>query len=110
MVRKGRHAGRAGLVLRRDPPDSAYSAPQAAQRATPPETESRSPHWHIQPTRRAGTPTISPYAGTSDVTTAPAPMKAYSPSQVAPHTMVALAPMDVPRFTSVWRYSCFRET
>ena len=45
-----------------------------------PLSGSRSPHWHIQPIRRAGTPTISAYAGTSFVTTAPAPTNAYSPS------------------------------
>jgi hypothetical protein len=36
-------------------------------------------------------------------------MKAYSP-MVAPHTMVALAPMLAPRFTSVGAYSSFRLT
>src|SRR5437763_13726825 len=49
------------------------------------------------------------YAGTSEVTTAPAPMNAYSPS-VTPHTIVALAPMDEPRFTRVGRYSCLPGT
>src|SRR5207245_4524052 len=69
----------------------------------------RAPHWHSQPTRRAGTPTIRANPGTSEVTTAPAPMNAYSPS-VTPHTIVALAPMDAPRRTSVRRYSCLRDT
>ena len=50
--------------------------------------------------RRAGTPAISAKAGTSRVTTAPAAMKQYSPS-VWPQTMVALAPIVAPRFTSV---------
>ena len=59
--------------------------------------------------RRAGTPTISAKAGTSFATTAPAPTKAYSPS-VAPQTIVALAPMDAPRRTSVRRYSFLRDT
>ncbi len=48
-------------------------------------------------------------AGTSAVTTAPAPMKAYSP-RVTPQTTVALAPIVAPRRTTVGRYSCFRET
>ena len=43
------------------------------------------------------------------VTTAPAPMKAYSP-MVWPHTTVALAPMVAPRFTMVRRYSFLRLT
>ena len=59
--------------------------------------------------RKAGTPTIKPYAGTSEVTTAPAPMNAYSPS-VTPQMIVALAPIEPPRFTSVRRYSFLRET
>ena len=45
-----------------------------------PASGRRSPHRHIQPMRRAGTPTISAYGGTSFVTTAPAPTNAYSPS------------------------------
>jgi hypothetical protein len=40
---------------------------------------------------------MSPYGGTSDVTTAPAPIKAYSPS-VTPHTIVAFAPIVAPEF------------
>ena len=48
-------------------------------------------------------------AGTSRVTTAPAPMNEYSPS-VEPQTMVAFAPIDAPRRTSVARYSFFRDT
>src|SRR5207244_4054984 len=52
---------------------------------------------------------IKPYAGTSDVTTAPAPMNAYSPS-VTPQMIVALAPIELPRFTSVRRYSFLRGT
>ena len=43
------------------------------------------------------------------MTTAPAPMKQYSPS-VEPQTTVALAPIDAPRRTSVAWYSDFRET
>src|SRR5437763_16050548 len=68
----------------------------------------RSPHRHIQPTRRAGTPTISAYAATSFVTTLPAPMNAYS-SRVMPQTIVALAPIVAPRRTSVRLYSFFLE-
>jgi hypothetical protein len=67
------------------------------------------PHWHIHPTRRAGTPTIKAYAGTSLRTTAPAPMKQYSP-RVTPQTMVAFAPIELPRRTRVERYSDFRGT
>src|SRR5690606_41077978 len=69
----------------------------------------RSPQSHIQPMRRAGTPTITARAGTSPVTTAPAPTKAYSP-MVAPQTMVAFAPMLAPRRTRVGRYSFLRAT
>src|SRR5258708_15928858 len=69
----------------------------------------RSPHWHIHPTRRAGTPTTSANGATSVLTTAPAPTKEYSP-RVTPLTMVAFAPMEEPRFTSVRRYSPFRDT
>src|SRR5256885_6970027 len=36
-------------------------------------------------------------------------MKAYSP-RVTPHTIVAFAPIEPPRLTSVSRYSCLRET
>ncbi len=43
------------------------------------------------------------------MTTAPAPMKAYSPS-VTPQTIVAFAPIEPPRLTSVFMYSCLRET
>ena len=43
------------------------------------------------------------------MTTAPAPMKLYSPS-VAPQTIVALAPIVAPRRTRVGWYSAFRET
>src|SRR5512134_515239 len=69
---------------------------------------SLTPHWHIHPTLLAGTPTIRPYDGTSAVTTAPAPMKAYSPT-VTPQTTVALAPIVAPRRTRVRRYSALRE-
>src|SRR2546425_2314388 len=100
---------REGFIWRSEPADSWELAPHTAQVAPPPTGCSRSPHWHIHPTRRAGTPTISPYAGTSEVTTAPAPMKAYSPS-VTPQTMVAFAPIEPPRFTSVRRYSFLRGT
>ena len=62
-----------------------------------------------QPMRRAGTPTTSAWAGTSRLTTAPAPTKAYSPI-VVPQTMVQLAPSVAPRCTRVRRYSCLRDT
>src|SRR5207253_10777408 len=100
---------RGGAIGRSTPFDSAEVAPHAAHALRPPATTSRSPHWHIHPTRRAGTPSIRPNAGTSAVTTAPAPMKAYSP-RVTPHTIVALAPIELPRRTRVLRYSCLRET
>src|SRR4051812_3428286 len=83
--------------------------PQASHRTSPLASGSRSPHWHIQPMRRAGTPAITANGGTSRMITAPAPMKQYSPS-VVPHTMVALAPIEAPRRTSVVRYSFFRDT
>src|SRR6185312_8932303 len=70
---------------------------------------SRSPHSHIHPTTRAGTPVTSAYAGTECVTTAPAPTNAYSPTS-CPQTIVALAPIDAPRLTMVSRYSCLRDT
>jgi hypothetical protein len=57
--------------------------------------------------RRAGTPAIRAKGGTSFVTTAPAAMKQYSPS-LLPQTMVALAPIVAPRFTSVGRNSFLR--
>src|SRR4051794_6740131 len=85
-----------------------YRVPHVAQVTSPDFPGSFSPHWHIQPMRRAGTPAISAYGATSRFTTAPAPMKQYSPS-VVPHTMVAFAPIDAPRFTSVRRYSFFRD-
>src|SRR5207249_1603241 len=104
------YPGRRGEAISRSAPfDSSYVAPQAAHSLRAPTTTSRSPHWHIHPTRRAGTPSIRPKAGTSAVTTAPAPMKAYSP-KVTPHTIVALAPIELPRFTRVGRYACLRET
>src|SRR2546427_1476564 len=100
---------REGVTWRNAPPVSVYLAPQRAHVACPPVGCSRSPHWHIHPTRRAGTPTMRPYAGTSEVTTAPAPMNAYSPS-VTPQTIVAFAPIEPPRFTTVRRYSFLRDT
>src|SRR2546422_654673 len=63
---------RGGAIGRSAPFVSAYVAPQAAHSLRPPATARRSPHWHIHPTRRAGTPSIRPKAGTSAVTTAPA--------------------------------------
>ena len=68
--------------------------------ARPSRTWSRTPQRQIQPIRRAGTPTISAKGGTSLRTTAPAPIKLYSP-RVMPHNIVALAPIDAPRRTRV---------
>src|SRR5690606_276545 len=98
-----------GSISRSLPPLSSYAVPQAEQTACPASRRSRSPQRQIHPTRRAGTPTTSANAGTSAVTTAPAPTKQYSPRE-CPHTMVALAPIDAPRPTGVGRYSCLRET
>ena len=50
--------------------------------------------------RRAGLPTTSAWAGTSRITTAPAPTSASWPT-VMPQTIVALAPIDAPFCTSV---------
>src|SRR5690606_36481996 len=76
---------------------------------TPLFRSSRSPHAHIQPTSRAGTPATSPCAGTSRVTTAPAPTNEYGP-RVTPHTTVALAPTVAPRPTRVGRSWSIRRT
>src|SRR5665647_3465520 len=95
-------------------PPPAYRSPHIAHcTRTPSGTRDRSgsfsPHWHTHPTSRAGTPTTIAYAGTSRVTTAPAPTKQYSPS-VFPHTIVAFAPIEAPLRTSVSRYSFLRDT
>ena len=37
---------------------SRYAVPHAPQRGSPSVSGRRTPHWHIQPVRRAGTPTI----------------------------------------------------
>src|SRR5262249_13077531 len=81
-----------------------YRPPVAGQTRSGP---SLSPCRPIQPMRRAGTPAISAKAGTSVVTTEPAAMKQYSPS-TWPQTMVALAPIVLPRLTRVWRNSLLR--
>src|ERR1035441_6187622 len=90
-----------------------YCAPQAAHLAPSPvplaEKSSLIPHAHIHPRRRAGFPTIKAYAGTSRVTTAPAPINAYSPI-VIPQTIVLFAPIEAPRFTRVCLYSFLRRT
>src|SRR5687768_17622567 len=99
LVSPGRHL-LGVFVLRMPSPERSYVDPQPAQ-VPEPASGSRSPHWHIHPTRRAGTPTMSAYGSTSLATTAPAPMKLYSPN-VTPQTIVALAPMEVPRRTSVF--------
>src|ERR671923_1968725 len=62
------------------------------------------PHSHTQPAIRAGTPSTNAWSGTSLVTTAPAPTKAYRPT-VVPQTSVELAPRVAPRLTIVLRYS-----
>ena len=69
----------------------------------------RSPWRLIQPICFAGTPTTSAKAGTSRLTTAPAPTKAYGWT-VVPQTMVQLAPSVAPWRTSVRRYSFLRTT
>src|SRR6516164_7163182 len=85
-------------------PISRYRRPVAGQTRSGPNF---SPCRPIQPMRRAGTPAISAKAGTSLVTTEPAAMKQCSPS-TWPQTMVALAPIVVPRLTRVWRNSLLR--
>src|SRR5699024_2370050 len=75
------------------PPLRRYRSPVAGHAASPSPCSgrsSRSPCRLIQPICRAGTPTTSAKAGTSRLTTAPAPTKAYGPT-VVPHTMVQLA-------------------
>src|SRR5262249_43113441 len=67
----------------------------------------RLPQAHIQPMIRAGLPTTRAKSGTSRVTTAPAPMNAYSPI-VTPQTIVQLAPKVAPRRTKVGRSSSIR--
>jgi hypothetical protein len=73
------------------------------------ESGRRTPQLHIHPICCAGTPTMMAYAGTSCVTTAPAPMNEYSPS-ATPQTIVEFAPIEAPRFTNVRRYSFLRST
>jgi hypothetical protein len=75
--------------------------PVSAQTASSPSSKRRvAPLCDTQPMRRAGTPAISAYGGTSLVTTAPAATNAHSP-MVTPQTMVALAPMLAPWHTRV---------
>ena len=54
-----------------------------------------SPYSLTQPICLAGTPTTNAYGATSLLTTAPAPMKAYSPI-VIPQIIVEFAPMVTP--------------
>src|SRR5689334_3564952 len=75
-------------------PCDSYLSPHSLHVPSP-LSGSRIPHLHIQPIRRPGTPTTSPNAGTSFVTTLPAPMKEYSP-RVVPQTTVAFAPIVEP--------------
>src|SRR5262249_16234461 len=70
---------------------------QLAESSTQP---SFSPQSHTQPVILAGAPTANPLSGTSFVTTAPAPMRAYRPI-VIPQMIVQLAPSVAPFFTSV---------
>src|SRR5207247_9362668 len=58
------------------------------------------PHSQTQPTTFAGTPATRACAGTSLVTTAPAPTIAFRPIRM-PQRIVPLAPMDAPSATSV---------
>jgi len=55
------------------------------------------------------TPIMSAQSGMWPFTTAPAATKAYRPS-VEPHTIVALAPMEAPRRTTVGAYCEWRKT
>ena len=71
---------------------------------------SRTPHRHIQPTRRAGTPTISAKAGTSLRDHGPGADEAVFAQGRRRRRSVALAPIDAPRRTRVRWYSAFRET
>src|SRR5204862_7137689 len=66
-------AHRGPPVRRMASPSGTEVDPQAAHVPCP-LSDSRSPHWHIQPIRRAGTPTINASSSTSFDTTAPAPM------------------------------------
>ena len=66
------------------------------------------PHRQTHPRIRAGTPTTNANAGTSWVTTAPAPTKAHRPTEL-PHTIVLFAPSVAPRPTTVGANSLFRE-
>jgi hypothetical protein len=77
-----------------------YFRPHTQPRSSP----SLAPHSQAQPTRRAGLPTTSPFAGTSRVTTAPAPTNACAPI-VNPHTTTTPAPSVAPTWTSVGRKS-----
>lgn len=60
-----------------------------------------------QPLTLPGTPVTNAYAGTSLVTTLPAPTNAYSPI-LTPHTTVTFPPNDAPRPTTVSLYSDLR--
>ena len=64
------------------------------------------PYLLIQPICFAGFPTNKAKSGTLLVTTAPAPIKAYSPISW-PHTIVAFAPIEAPLPTWVRAYSLF---
>lgn len=69
----------------------------------------RCPYSLTQPIRRDGLPTTKAYGGISLVTTAPAPIMAYSPT-VWPQTIVAFAPIEAPFPTCVSKYRSLRET
>src|SRR5687768_4910592 len=84
-------AHRSGAACRTASPRRSYDVPHESQavRCGSPSVHRvgrRSPHWHIHPMRFAGTPATRAYAGTSLVTTAPAPTNAYSP-RVTPQTI-----------------------
>ena len=59
------------------------------------------PQSQTNPLIRAGFPNTSAWAGTSLVTTEPAPTRAYAPI-VIPATMVEFAPMEAPSQTLVF--------
>src|SRR5438132_12011792 len=88
---------RQGLGLRRDGGRPAHARPtrHRGQRSSPPAggaaSERSRPQTQIQPIRRAGLPTMSPCAGTSPVTTEPAPTMAYRPISM-PGSTIAPAP------------------
>src|SRR3989442_3088181 len=89
-----------GHACRRGHPLSPQRAQRSSRPATGPLSERSRPQTQIQAIRRAGLPRTSACAGTSRVTTAPAPIIAYRPISRSGSTM-APAPIDAPRRTVV---------